>query len=98
MLQNTKIGWFRKTSICMRGSGEELQQSMYFNVFNASDKPFGGWFRIGTDPMRVTRRCRMLYLPDGRVGFMFSAVISHNNALMPEACGLKSSSPASASK
>lgn len=61
---------------------KNYNESMYFNVFHASGRPFGGWFRIGNRPNEgYAEVSNCLYLPDGRVGFMYSRpAISHNNA------------------
>ena len=48
-------------------------ESMYFNVFDPTQK-VGGWFRIGNRPNEGYAEISVcLYLPDGRVGFMFGA-------------------------
>jgi hypothetical protein len=46
-------------------------ESMYFNVFDPASK-VGGWFRIGNRPNEGYAEISVcLYLPGGRVGFMF---------------------------
>src|SRR5512140_3453560 len=46
-------------------------ESMYFNVFDHARKA-GGWFRIGNRPNEGYAEMSVcLYLPDGRIGFMF---------------------------
>lgn len=63
-------------------------ESMYFNMFDPEQK-VGGWFRIGNRPNEhyaETSVC--LYLPDGRVGFMFGRPKIENNDAM-DAGGLK---------
>ena len=63
-------------------------ESMYFNVFDHA-KQAGGWFRIGNRPNEhyaETTVC--IYLPDGRIGFMFARPEIANNDRM-EAGGLK---------
>ena len=63
-------------------------ESMYFNMFDP-DQKVGGWFRIGNRPNEhyaETSAC--LYLPDGRVGFMFGRPKIENNDAM-DAGGLK---------
>lgn len=57
-------------------------ESMYFNMFDPEQK-IGGWFRIGNRPNEhyaETTVC--LYLPDGRVGFMFGRPKIENNDAM----------------
>ena len=47
-------------------------ESMYFNVFDPVQK-IGGWFRIGNRVNEgYAELSACLYLPDGRVGFMFN--------------------------
>lgn len=50
---------------------ENFNESMYFNVFDPERK-IGGWFRIANRPNegRGEMSC-CVYLPDGRIGFMF---------------------------
>ena len=46
-------------------------ESMYFNVFDHSKK-MGGWFRLGNRPNEgYAEMTCCIYLPDGRIGFMF---------------------------
>jgi hypothetical protein len=49
-----------------------FNESMYFNIFDRAHR-VGGWFRIGNRPNegRGEMSC-CVYLPDGRVGFMFA--------------------------
>jgi hypothetical protein len=48
-----------------------FNESMYFNVVDPASK-VGGFFRIGNRPNEGTGEMTVcLYLPDGRVGFMF---------------------------
>ena len=63
-------------------------ESMYFNVFDAGRK-VGGWFRIGNRPNEGYAEISVcLYLPDGRIAFMFGRPkITHNEAM--DAGGLK---------
>ncbi|MBS0410633.1 MAG: hypothetical protein JSR86_12015 [Proteobacteria bacterium] len=63
-------------------------ESMYFNVFDHGSKA-GGWFRIGNRPNEGYAEMSVcLYLPDGRIGFMFGRPkIEHNKEL--NAGGLK---------
>ncbi|MEE4299989.1 MAG: hypothetical protein V2J24_11160 [Pseudomonadales bacterium] len=50
---------------------ENFNESMYFNVFDPERK-IGGWFRLANRPNegRGEMSC-CVYLPDGRIGFMF---------------------------
>ncbi len=52
-------------------SATNFNESMYFNVFDRENR-IGGWFRIANRPNegRGEMSC-CIYLPDGRVGFMF---------------------------
>ena len=61
---------------------ENFNESMYFNIFDARDAPFGGWFRIGNRPNEgYAEMTCCIYLSDGNVGFMFSRPnISNNDA------------------
>ena len=63
-------------------------ESMYFNVFDPIQK-VGGWFRIGNRPNEGYAEMSVcLYLPGGRVGFMFGRPKISGNAEM-NAGGLK---------
>lgn len=54
-------------------------ESMYFNVFDPTQK-VGGWFRIGNRVNEGYAEMSVcLYLPDGRIGFMFKRVPIDNN-------------------
>lgn len=55
-------------------------ESMYFNVFDHNQR-LGGWFRIGNRPNeKYAEVTCCIYLPDGRVAFMFKRPeISHND-------------------
>jgi hypothetical protein len=68
---------------------KNFNESMYFNIFDASEKPLGGWFRIGNRPNeKYAEMSCCIYLPDGSVGFMFGRPeISNNEAL--DAAGMK---------
>jgi hypothetical protein len=47
-------------------------ESMYFNVFDPGNK-VGGWFRLGNRPNEGhAEMSNCIYLPDGRIGFMFA--------------------------
>lgn len=60
-------------------------ESMYFNFFDA-DAGLGGWMRIGNRPNEghAEMTC-CIYLPDGRVGFMFARPQITDNAAMSAA-------------
>ena len=63
-------------------------ESMYFNMFDP-DQKVGGWFRIGNRPNEQYAETSVcLYLPDGRVGFMFGRPKIENNDAM-DAGGLR---------
>ncbi len=53
-------------------AAENFNESMYFNVFDRAGK-IGGWFRLANRPNegRGEMSC-CVYLPDGRIGFMFA--------------------------
>lgn len=70
------------------GEAKNYNESMYFNVFDASAQ-IGGWFRIGNRVNEGYAEMTVcLYLPDGRVAFMFQRPnISDNKEL--NAGGLK---------
>lgn len=57
-------------------------ESMYFNMFDPAKK-IGGWFRIGNRPNEgYAEMTTCLYLPDGRVAFMYAKPkISDNKQL-----------------
>ena len=53
------------------GPEPNFNESMYFNVYDPAQK-VGGWFRLGNRANEGTAEMTVcLYLPDGRVGFMF---------------------------
>ena len=53
-------------------AAKNYNESMYFNVFDPTQK-IGGWFRIGNRVNEgYAELSACLYLPDGRVGFMFN--------------------------
>jgi hypothetical protein len=63
-------------------------ESMYFNMFDPAQK-VGGWFRIGNRPNENYAEISVcLYLPGGRVGFMFGRPKIAGNTEM-NAGGLK---------
>jgi len=59
-----------------------FNESMYINLFDHS-KRMGGWFRVGNRPNeKYAEMSCCIYLPDGRVGFMFKRPeIEHNEEL-----------------
>ena len=63
------------------GPEPNFNESMYFNVFDPENK-IGGFFRIGNRANEGYAEMTVcLYLPDGRVGFMFKrAEIANNDA------------------
>ena len=53
------------------GPEQNFNESMYFNVVDPTSR-VGGFFRVGNRPNEGTGEMTVcLYLPDGRVGFMF---------------------------
>lgn len=65
-----------------------FNESMYINCFDHENK-MGGWFRVGNRPNEghAEMSC-CVYLPDGRVGFMFQRPsLNHNDAL--DSAGMK---------
>jgi hypothetical protein len=60
-------------------SAGNFNESMYFNVFDRASR-IGGWFRIANRPNegRGEMTC-CVYLPDGRIGFMFARPERHDN-------------------
>ena len=60
-------------------SSTNYNESMYFNLFDPISK-MGGWFRLGNRPNEgYAEMTCCLYLPDGRVGFMFRRPKIANN-------------------
>jgi hypothetical protein len=60
-------------------AAQNYNESMYFNVFDAGQK-IGGWFRLGNRVNEgYAEMSACLYLPDGRVGFMFNRPKIDNN-------------------
>ena len=54
---------------------KNFNESMYINIFDPSSR-LGGWFRVGNRPNEgYAEMTCCLYLPDGRVGFMFGPMI-----------------------
>jgi hypothetical protein len=64
------------------GPEPNFNESMYINVFDPGQR-IGGWFRMGNRANEGTAEMTVcLYLPDGRVAFMFKRpAISSNDAL-----------------
>ncbi len=61
---------------------QNYNESMYFNVFDHNSK-MGGWFRLGNRPNEgYAEMTCCLYLPDGRIGFMFGRPRIENNEAM----------------
>ena len=62
-------------------SASNFNESMYFNVYDPSER-IGGFFRLGNRANEgYAEMTTCLYLPDGRVGFMFARPeISNNDA------------------
>lgn len=70
------------------GAAKNYNESMYFNVFDPR-RMTGGWFRIGNRANEGYAEVSVcLYLPDGRVGFMFARPAIADNKVM-DAGGLK---------
>jgi len=64
------------------GTAGNYNESMYFNVFDPQTKA-GGWFRIGNRPNEKYAEVSVcIYLPDGRVAFMFARPEISGNAAM----------------
>jgi len=58
---------------------KNYNESMYFNVFDHTSK-MGGWFRLGNRPNEgYAEMTCCLYLPDGRIGFMYGKPKIENN-------------------
>jgi len=69
-------------------AASNYNESMYFNVFDPTSK-VGGWFRLGNRPNEGYAEMSIcLYLPGGRIGFMFGRPKISGNAEM-NAGGLK---------
>jgi hypothetical protein len=69
-------------------AASNYNESMYFNVFDHRTK-VGGWFRLGNRPNEGQAEMSIcVYLPDGRIGFMFGRPKIANNEAM-NAGGLK---------
>lgn len=63
-------------------------ESMYFNVFD-HDQKLGGWFRMGNRPNEgYAEMSACVYLPDGRIAFMFARPKIEDNSAM-DAGGMK---------
>lgn len=63
-------------------AASNYNESMYFNVFDPAAK-IGGWFRLGNRPNEGHAEMTVcLYLPDGRVAFMYARPkIADNKAM-----------------
>lgn len=60
-------------------SAQNFNESMYFNVFDRANR-LGGWFRIANRPNEGKGEMSCcVYLPDGRIGFMFARPERHDN-------------------
>ena len=69
-------------------AASNYNESMYFNVFDPARK-VGGWFRLGNRPNEGHAEMTVcLYLPDGRVAFMYGRPKIADNKEM-NAGGLK---------
>src|ERR1700723_3752558 len=69
-------------------AASNYNESMYFNVFDPKTK-VGGWFRLGNRPNEGYAEMSVcVYLPGGRIGFMFGRPKIAGNAEM-NAGGLK---------
>lgn len=65
-----------------------FNESMYFNVFDPERK-IGGFFRLGNRPNeQYAEMTCCIYLPDGRVGFMFRRPEIENNEAF-DAAGMR---------
>ena len=64
------------------GPAKNYNESMYLNVFD-HQRRMGGWFRIGNRPNEHYAEMSVcIYLPDGRVGFMFARPEISDNSRM----------------
>lgn len=60
-------------------SAQNFNESMYLNLFDHNQK-MGGWFRIGNRPNEgYAEMSCCVYLPDGRIGFMYLKPSIDNN-------------------
>ena len=60
-------------------AASNFNESMYFNVFDP-EREIGGFFRLGNRPNEgYAEMTCCIYLPDGRVGFMFKRPEIENN-------------------
>ena len=82
---STRIGGYRvllepEDEYCHTpDAATNYNESMYFNVFDPARK-IGGWFRVGNRVNEgYAEMSTCLYLPDGRVGFMFGRPKIDNN-------------------
>ncbi|MFQ5698032.1 MAG: hypothetical protein ACE5IL_07075 [Myxococcota bacterium] len=75
------LGNIRPDDDCMHPLGPEpnFNESMYFNFFDTRQR-LGGWFRMGNRANEGQAEMTVcLYLPDGRVVFMFKRPKIENN-------------------
>ena len=63
-------------------AAKNYNESMYFNMYDPAQR-IGGWFRIGNRPNEnYAEMSCCLYLPDGKVAFIFKrAEIANNDAM-----------------
>ena len=60
-------------------AASNFNESMYFNVFDQTNR-IGGWFRLANRPNEGKGEMTCcIYLPDGRIGFMFRRPERHDN-------------------
>jgi hypothetical protein len=70
------------------GPESNFNESMYFNIYDPAQN-IGGWFRLGNRANEGTGEMTVcLYLPDGRVGFMYKRPEVHTNDAF-DAAGMK---------
>jgi hypothetical protein len=63
-------------------SAANFNESMYFNVFDRANR-IGGWFRIANRPNEGKGEMSCcVYLPDGRIGFMFARPDRRDNDVL----------------
>jgi hypothetical protein len=63
-------------------AASNFNESMYFNVFDRANR-IGGWFRLANRPNEGKGEMTCcIYLPDGRIGFMFARPERRDNAAL----------------